>query len=77
MFINISKCLGGVCFRKLNHLKIALYTITEIQTDTQTLQHTLLGISWTLYCLAKHPIHQEKCRLEIQSVLNGRDGFEW
>ena len=36
-----------------------------------------LGISWTLYCLAKHPIHQEKCRQEIQSVLNGRNGFEW
>jgi len=35
------------------------------------------GISWTLYCLAKYPFHQEKCREEIQSVLNGRDTFEW
>ena len=39
------------------------------------LPHT--GISWTLYCLAKYPVHQEKCRKEIQSVLNGRDTLEW
>ncbi|XP_065920518.1 cytochrome P450 4A4-like isoform X2 [Dysidea avara] len=38
---------------------------------------TASGISWTLYCLAKHPVHQEKCREEIQLVLNGRDTFEW
>ena len=44
--------------------------------DSQASVYTL-GISWTLYCLAKHPIHQEKCRQEIQSVLNGRSGLEW
>ncbi|XP_065920516.1 cytochrome P450 4F4-like [Dysidea avara] len=38
---------------------------------------TASGISWTLYCLAKYPVHQEKCREEIWSILNGRDTFEW
>eukprot|EP00058_Branchiostoma_floridae_P025593 XP_002611083.1 hypothetical protein BRAFLDRAFT_205999 [Branchiostoma floridae] len=33
---------------------------------------TASGLSWTLYNLAKHPEHQERCRQEARSVLQGR-----
>ncbi|XP_053326237.1 cytochrome P450 4B1-like isoform X1 [Spea bombifrons] len=38
---------------------------------------TASGISWILYCLAKYPEHQEKCREEIMEVLGDRDFVEW
>ncbi|KAL5509312.1 hypothetical protein EMCRGX_G004654 [Ephydatia muelleri] len=38
---------------------------------------TASGICWTLYLLAKHPEHQEKCRDEIRSVLDGRSHLEF
>ncbi|XP_063794999.1 cytochrome P450 4A4-like [Pseudophryne corroboree] len=38
---------------------------------------TASGISWTLYCMAKHPEHQEKCREEIREVLGERNTVEW
>uniref|UniRef100_A0A8C5QZ27 Cytochrome P450 n=1 Tax=Leptobrachium leishanense TaxID=445787 RepID=A0A8C5QZ27_9ANUR len=38
---------------------------------------TASGISWTLYCMAKYPEHQQKCREEIREVLGGRDTVEW
>ena len=37
---------------------------------------TTSGISWTLYCLAKHPKHQQKVREEVRNVLNNM-GREW
>ncbi|KAM3915132.1 cytochrome P450 4A4-like [Leptodactylus fuscus] len=38
---------------------------------------TASGISWILYCLAKHPEHQTKCREEIREVLGKRTTVEW
>uniref|UniRef100_A0A8C5QDA3 Cytochrome P450 n=1 Tax=Leptobrachium leishanense TaxID=445787 RepID=A0A8C5QDA3_9ANUR len=38
---------------------------------------TASGVSWTLYCMAKYPEHQQKCREEIREVLGGRDTVEW
>ncbi|XP_063794996.1 cytochrome P450 4B1-like isoform X3 [Pseudophryne corroboree] len=38
---------------------------------------TASGISWILYCMAKYPEHQEKCREEIREVLGERNTVEW
>ncbi|KAM9324684.1 cytochrome P450 4B1-like [Gastrophryne carolinensis] len=38
---------------------------------------TASGISWALYCMAKYPEHQEKCRKEIREVLGDRNTVEW
>uniref|UniRef100_A0A8C5WDJ2 Cytochrome P450 n=1 Tax=Leptobrachium leishanense TaxID=445787 RepID=A0A8C5WDJ2_9ANUR len=38
---------------------------------------TASGISWSLYCLAKYPEHQEKCFEEIREVLGDRQSMEW
>ncbi|XP_075143319.1 cytochrome P450 4B1-like [Leptodactylus fuscus] len=38
---------------------------------------TASGVSWTLYCMAKYPEHQEKCREEIREVLGDRTTVEW
>ncbi|XP_068095719.1 cytochrome P450 4B1-like isoform X2 [Hyperolius riggenbachi] len=38
---------------------------------------TASGISWILYCMAKYPEHQQKCREEIQELLGNRETMEW
>ena len=38
---------------------------------------TTSGISWTLYCLAKYPEHQEKIRAEVRNVLMGREWLDY
>ncbi|XP_075038133.1 cytochrome P450 4B1-like [Mixophyes fleayi] len=38
---------------------------------------TASGISWILYCMAKYPEHQDKCREEIREVLGERNTVEW
>ncbi|CAH2310729.1 cytochrome P450 4B1-like [Pelobates cultripes] len=38
---------------------------------------TASGISWILYCMAKYPEHQQRCREEIREVLADRDTLEW
>ncbi|XP_043941744.1 cytochrome P450 4B1-like [Protopterus annectens] len=38
---------------------------------------TASGISWILYCMAKYPEHQKKCREEIQEIIAGRSTLDW
>ncbi|OCT84978.1 cytochrome P450 4B1 [Xenopus laevis] len=38
---------------------------------------TASGISWILYCMAKNPEHQQKCREEIRELLGDRETMEW
>ena len=57
-------------------------TDLEIRDEADTFMFeghdtTTNGISWTLYCLAKHPEHQEKVREEVRSVLMGREWLDY
>ena len=38
---------------------------------------TTSGMCWTLYCLAKHPEHQDKVRKEVRSVLMDRNFLDY
>ena len=38
---------------------------------------TASAISWSLYCLARHPKMQEKCRQELLDVLGSKSEIEW
>ncbi len=57
-------------------------TDLEIRDEVDTFMFeghdtTTSGMSWTLYCLAKHPEHQDKVREEVRSVLRGREWLEY
>ena len=54
----------------------------EIRNEVDTFMFeghdtTAIGMSWSLYCLAKHPQHQDKIRQEVRSVLKGRRQLEY
>ncbi|CAH1263497.1 CYP4F22 [Branchiostoma lanceolatum] len=57
-------------------------TNAEIRDEVDTFMFeghdtTASGLSWTLYCLARHLGHQEKCRKEAQEVLQGKTEVTW
>jgi len=39
--------------------------------------YCVLGLTWALYNLAKHPKLQEKCREEVQSLCREQADVEW
>ena len=54
----------------------------EIRSEVDTFMFeghdtTTSGMSWTLYCLAQHPQHQDKIREEVRNVLKGREWLEY
>ncbi|CAI9591190.1 unnamed protein product [Staurois parvus] len=77
--------------RHLDFLDILLYAKDEngqalSDEDLRAEVHTFMfeghdttasGISWTLYSMATHPEHQDKCREEIRELLGGRNTLEW
>ncbi|XP_063794998.1 cytochrome P450 4B1-like isoform X2 [Pseudophryne corroboree] len=77
--------------RHLDFLDILLYAKDEngqglsdedLQAEVDTFMFeghdtTASGVSWILYCMAKYPEHQEKCREEIREVLGERNTVEW
>ena len=57
-------------------------TDAEIRDEADTFMFeghdtTTSGMSWTLYCLAKYPEHQERVREEVREVLAGREWVEY
>ena len=50
----------------------------EVDTFTfEGFDTTAHGLCWTLYCLATHPEHQDKCREEVNEVLGDRQYVEY
>ena len=89
---DLQNLLNGISnSRQLDFLDILLTAVDdkgvgltdrEIRNEVDTFMFaghdtTTTGISWTLYCLARHPEHQEKVRDEVRRVLDGRDQLEY
>ena len=57
-------------------------TDLEIRNEVDTFMFeghdtTTSAMSWTLYCLAQHPQHQDKVREEVRNILKGREWLEY
>ena len=57
-------------------------TDMEIRNEVDTFMFeghdtTTSAMSWTLYCLAQHPQHQDKVREEVRNILKGREWLEY
>ncbi|XP_035691044.1 cytochrome P450 4F2-like [Branchiostoma floridae] len=57
-------------------------TDEEIRAEVDTFlfeghDTTATGISWSLYCLAKHPEHQDRVREEVDAVMADKDELVW
>ncbi len=57
---------------------------TEIYDEVDTFMFeghdtTASGLSWIIYNLAQHPELQERCREEVEEVMEGKDDtdIEW
>ena len=54
-----------------------MYLLDLVFCTVSLLCCPIVGLSWSLYCLAKYPEHQEKCRQEVLKVLGDRTELEW
>uniref|UniRef100_A0A8C5G8T4 aromatase n=1 Tax=Gouania willdenowi TaxID=441366 RepID=A0A8C5G8T4_GOUWI len=57
-------------------------SVQDVQAEVDTFMFeghdtTSSGLSFLLYCLARHPEHQRMCREEVTTVLEGKDTMEW
>ncbi|XP_065891833.1 cytochrome P450 4A6-like [Dysidea avara] len=82
---------GGLSRKYTDFLDVLLlaedeqgYSLTdeEIREEVNTFMFeghdtTATALCWTLYCLATHPDHQEKCRKEAREVLSEKDDVTW
>ncbi|XP_012504512.1 PREDICTED: cytochrome P450 4B1 isoform X1 [Propithecus coquereli] len=55
---------------------------TDLRAEVDTFMFeghdtTTSGISWFLYCMARYPEHQQRCREEAREILGDRDSFQW
>ncbi|KAF5923199.1 hypothetical protein HPG69_012289 [Diceros bicornis minor] len=62
--------MGAACLTKDLHAEVDTFMFEGHDT-------TASGISWILYALAAHPVHQQRCLEEIQSLLGDGASITW